>query len=358
MRVFTARLLVCFMMGATVSSGREYLAVSAEQMDGGAKGAYYEVVLKNLDGEKLENLYMDYRVYCRSKARETSMYAFGLDQFIGSIPPNGEKRIRLPGYCLDSVPAGVVLRIYGLGGGGIQPMYEISIPEELHNEIEWNENPIHPRNRPFIAGKKAKEYFEGMRLHKERKYKKAIELLERAGKKGTLKAYYCIGLTYESGSRGGPQADYAKAVKYYKKSCSDGDYSAVPSMAELYFKGGHGLEKSDALALEWLKKGAEEDSPGCLTWLAGYYGANEDKSKRNGALAAEYADRAIVCGVSLRYTAWRTKLAAAYAENGQFDYAIYLQQTVVDFADKENHSKATQDLFRQTLEKYRRGEAY
>jgi hypothetical protein len=44
-------------------------------------------------------------------------------------------------------------------------------------------------------------------------------------------------------------------------------------------------------------------------------------------------------------------LAAAYAENGQFDFAIYLQKKVLDkFPDAEKYQR--------TMEKYKRGEPY
>jgi hypothetical protein len=75
---------------------------------------------------------------------------------------------------------------------------------------------------------------------------------------GCEKCFAYLAIAYQYG--GGTDADYSKALYYYKKGAEKGDYVDMLSIAGLYYKGGKNLSQSKEEAFKWYMKAATLNS--------------------------------------------------------------------------------------------------
>lgn len=337
------------------------LKVSTEEQDGHLQSIYYLLTLENRGNVDFRGLYMDYRMYLEASGSSRGRCVGG-DQFIGSVEAGQTVEVKTyPQSRSGCDSEGIWLRIYGPEVDGERAMIEMAFPSGLMSEKSWEQKFYRPKVFVNTTNGGGAEYKEAMNFRygkngEVKDIQKAIELFEESAEKGTPKSYYWIGDIYYRG--GDVEKDWAIAAEWFEKAIDAGWSSAGSWLGEMYMKGGNGLEKNEALALARWKDGADCEDQNCLKELTWYYGANRTASKRNGELAGEYADRMMACGVD--YFLYTGSAAAAYAEAGRFDYAVYLQQKVVDYIN-EKYSDAKNDNYRagfqKNLERFKRGEA-
>lgn len=333
----------------------------AEEREGHSKSFHYELTLYNKSAVDFSNLYMDFRMFIKNPTSSRSA-CVGKDQFIGTVKAGETVTVKTAGSSLrGGQPGGIWVRIYGPTLDGDRNVLEKSYPEAVMSVHDWEEKPRRPNVALHTTSGGGPEYTKGMnyrygRNGVEKDLEKAISFFEVSAEKGTPKALYWIGDIYFRGDLG--KQDWVKAAEYFKRGFEAGWTSSGSSLGEILMKGGHGLEKDEELALAWWKDGADCEDQNCLRELAWYYGANPVASKRDGKLAADYADRMMDCGVD--YFLYTGAAAAAYAEAGRFDYAVYLQQKIVDYINKkypeDKHTKYRAG-FQRNLERFQQGQA-
>ena len=86
--------------------------------------------------------------------------------------------------------------------------------------------------------------------------KEEIELIKEAASKGGIKAQALLGNLYDQGN--GVDMSDAKAVHWWKKSAQQGNPLAQYDLAIAYHEGKGGLKKSSKKAVEWFRKSAEQ----------------------------------------------------------------------------------------------------
>jgi tetratricopeptide (TPR) repeat protein len=99
----------------------------------------------------------------------------------------------------------------------------------------------------------------------------------------------------------------------------------------------HGQGKlSEAAAL--FRKGAERAAPNTLNELAWSMATSANARERNSALAMELAEKA-VAATGRTNTMMLDTLAAAFAESGQFDKAVSVQEEAIALLQSENEKR-------------------
>ncbi|HMB95487.1 MAG TPA: hypothetical protein VKK61_05560, partial [Tepidisphaeraceae bacterium] len=90
-----------------------------------------------------------------------------------------------------------------------------------------------------------------------------------------------------------------------------------------------------------------------LAWMEATY---PDPSGRDGAAAVQYANRAVELNAS-KNPSYLSTLAAAYAENGQYDLAATTQEQAIQIAQAAGKSSLAEN-WKERLALYRSGHAY
>jgi TPR repeat protein/transglutaminase-like putative cysteine protease len=85
--------------------------------------------------------------------------------------------------------------------------------------------------------------------------KKAVELLQRAGKRGHGAALSALAFMYRTGD--GVSQDTARAVELFRSAAANGNTNAMNTLGSMYASG-EGLAQSEATAVEWWLKAAAE----------------------------------------------------------------------------------------------------
>lgn len=114
-----------------------------------------------------------------------------------------------------------------------------------------------------------------------RKKQSEIEMLEQEVKRGNIHALYNIGFMYLVGED--VEKDEAKAVQYFKKGCTHQDGRCMQALAMCY-RYGDGVEQDESRTLYWLKAGAKIEDPGCMYHYALALLEKDDQSEEAIAL--------------------------------------------------------------------------
>lgn len=209
-----------------------------------------------------------------------------------------------------------------------------------------------------------------------------------------------LGKAYGNGI--GEKRNHARARDCYLKSYDMGNNNVVSHLAELYARGGYGIDRDLEQAEFWLRKLAEkqpmrqgEESSilrvgtlvavrrltprkqpvfvnyyqtctylkqeanrgiqSAIDLLAWLYAVNEHASSKNRADAVQMAQQ--LCQ-ERDNPQWRNTLAAAYARNGEYEKAIIEQQRAIALLTPERIASDEGSAFEERLELYRNGQAY
>ena len=111
---------------------------------------------------------------------------------------------------------------------------------------------------------------------KKRRDEDALKALEIEFENGYVRAAYLLGCAWyhsNSDSWSGPviDADYPRAVKWFKVAADKGMVYAQCKLGDCYRLGRGGLAKSDEHALEWYRKAADNGDAIAEYWMAEFY---------------------------------------------------------------------------------------
>ncbi|MFT7652332.1 MAG: TPR repeat protein [Limisphaerales bacterium] len=184
---------------------------------------------------------------------------------------------------------------------------------------------------------------------------RAMALLQQAAEQGVSRAHVSLGWAYLSGR--GVAQDYEKAYTAYRTAANAKEMSAYVGLGHLY-EHGLGVAQDMVQAIDWYRRAAELDDVGAQLRLAMVYfrqstaesrrravywtrlaadsgdaqaqndyawmlATSRFDNVRNGTLALDQAEQAVA---SQPTASFLDTLAAAYAETGNFERAVEVQQ--------------------------------
>jgi TPR repeat protein len=148
---------------------------------------------------------------------------------------------------------------------------------------------------------------------------RALTLFTQAAEQNHPAGYMGLAYLYESGT--GVAENAETALAWYTRAGEAGVIDAQLWLAYTALREG-GLE-GQRRALDWLARAAAQNNPRAMNDYAWLLATSEHAELRDGARAVSLARRAVARD---RNASFLDTLAAAYAEVGQFEQAIALQQ--------------------------------
>ncbi len=193
-------------------------------------------------------------------------------------------------------------------------------------------------------------YSKGLAGEKDKS--KAAFWLNRAAENGHTAAQRELGKAYLWGN--GIEHDPERALYWFKLAARDNDREAEFLIGIFYL--GDGKRESDqASAMNWFKKAAASGHRMAINNLAWLYSTSPNPSLRNGKRAVEIMQPLIK--KSPESSVLLDTLAAAYAENGEFEQAISNQQKAVDNL-KEKISQSVRQGYLDRLASYQQSKPW
>jgi TPR repeat protein len=169
-------------------------------------------------------------------------------------------------------------------------------------------------------------------------YAEAVTWYRKAADQGDASAQTNLGFCCDIGQ--GVQQDYAEAVKWYRRAAEQGYAIAEDNLGHCY-QFGHGIQQDDAEAVKWYRKAAEVGLPSAQNDFAWMLAISTDASLRNGLLAVTFAEKAVTA-TRRSDDNFLDTLAAAYAEAGDFEKAVAIQNEAItllkDAASKQDYT--------------------
>lgn len=168
---------------------------------------------------------------------------------------------------------------------------------------------------------------------------RALMWYREAAKQGDTRAQSWLGWAYDTGN--GVTADPRLALRWYERAAQRDDATAQVNLALLH-QAGRGTPRSAEQALYWFEQAAQQGETSALSGLAWLLATADDAGLRD----AERALRLARTAVEREPTAETLDaLAAALAENGQFDAAVAAQQRAIAalHGDEESAAKRGTD---------------
>ena len=151
----------------------------------------------------------------------------------------------------------------------------------------------------------------------------AMHWYSEAAKQNTESAFTGLGYMYEHGI--GVSPDPSKATEWYRKGAKLGYVSNQLKLGLLQYRSAMTEEEAQQ-ALVWLRSAAAQENPRALNAIAWIYATSRYASLRKSLESIQLATHANELLGS--HTTLDT-LAAAYAENGNYDKAITLQKSIL-----------------------------
>lgn len=126
-------------------------------------------------------------------------------------------------------------------------------------------------------------------------------------------------------------------LPFAKKGNAEGQY-----LVGLSYMYGRGIEQSFSEASRWFERSLEKEYDQAYQYYAWLLATCEEEQYRDGKKAVRMAEKAM----SLFPNDWTTTsiLAAAYAENGQFDLAVETQKKAIELMDEEDREESLERL--------------
>jgi len=175
---------------------------------------------------------------------------------------------------------------------------------------------------------------------------KARELFEQAATADDVRAHHYLGYLNETAE---PAAIDA-AIENYTAAAHGNHFPALIRLSELAF-----LQEDPGKAIGFLRKAARTGDANTNNQLAWLLATSRNAALRDGAAAVNYAQSAVA---ALQTPATLDTLAAAYAENRQFDEAIRTQTEALGMLDDDPAQAPRQSDYRARLSAYQRREAW
>ena len=175
---------------------------------------------------------------------------------------------------------------------------------------------------------------------------RARELFEQAAQSDDVRAHHYLGYLNETAE---PTAIEA-AIANYTAAARGNHLPALIRLSELAF-----LNDDPGKAIGLLRKAARTGDVNANNQLAWLLATSSNDALRDGAAAVSYAQTAVA---AKQTPATLDTLAAAYAENSQFDQAIQTQTEALKLLDDGAGEPTQQSDYNTRLSAYQRGEAW
>ena len=231
---------------------------------------------------------------------------------------------------------------YGQGLLGHCYLYGKGVVKDEKKAFEWFIRSAEQGNSTgqYLVGKC---YLSGTGVAKDEK--KAFEWLTKSAEQGNADGQNSLGRFYLNGI--GVAKDEKKAFEWYAKSAEQGNAGGQYILGRFYLKG-IGVAKDEKLAVIWLSRAADQDDPYGLNSTAWILATSNDPRLRNGKEAAKLAHKAIK--IFDKPNPYMTSvLAAAYAEQGDFEMAVTTQEKAISILTDQSYLKQ----FRAELKAYK-----
>ena len=163
----------------------------------------------------------------------------------------------------------------------------------------------------------------------------AIKWFQKAAEQGHSPAQENLGWLYNRGE--GVSKNLLESARWFRQAAKQSNSSAQIQLAHMYERG-EGVAKSMTEAAKWLHKAAEKDRAPAFNALAWFLATCDDPTLRDGRSAIDFAQRA-VAKTQRKESNYLDTLAAAYAEAGQFDQAVSVQQEAMALLRDETEKK-------------------
>ena len=171
-----------------------------------------------------------------------------------------------------------------------------------------------------------------------RDYGEAAKWYRKSAEQGNPNGQHWLGHCYLSGS--GVAKDETEAFKWFREAANNGNIAAQRDLGGLYATG-RGVEQNSAEAIKWYRKAAEAGLPAAQNDFAWMLATSTDASLRNGLLAVTFAEKAVTA-TRRSDASFLDTLAAAYAEAGDFEKAVAIQNEAItllkDAASKQDYT--------------------
>jgi TPR repeat protein len=166
----------------------------------------------------------------------------------------------------------------------------------------------------------------------------AARLYRQAAVERYAPAEFQLGRAYARGE--GVAKDPIEAAKWFRKAAEQTNALAQASLARAYATG-RGVSQDKAEAIKWyskalaqFRKEAERGESWPLNEVAWLLATTDIPEIRDGRTAIQYAERAVAATSRMDASLLDT-LAAAYAEDGQFDKAVSIQKEALALVQDE-----------------------
>jgi TPR repeat protein len=171
-----------------------------------------------------------------------------------------------------------------------------------------------------------------------RDYGEAAMWYRKSAEQGNPNGQHWLGHCYLTGR--GVGKDETEALKWFREAANNGNIAAQRDLGGLYATG-RGVEQNSAEAIKWYRKAAEAGLPSAQNDFAWMLATSTDASLRNGLLAVTFAEKAVTA-TRRSDASFLDTLAAAYAEAGDFEKAVAIQNEAVtllkDAASKQDYT--------------------
>ena len=159
----------------------------------------------------------------------------------------------------------------------------------------------------------------------ETNYIEAARWYRKSAEQGNPVAQHWLGHVYLSGS--GVDKDEVEAFKWFLQAAQKGNVYAQGDVGRLYATG-RGVEQDSVEAIKWYRKAADAGLPSAQNTFAWMLATSTNASVRNGALALEFAQKA-VAATRRTNASFLDTLAAAHAEAGDLEQAAAIQKEAI-----------------------------
>lgn len=126
------------------------------------------------------------------------------------------------------------------------------------------------------------EYNKGLAMAKEKKFKEALGMFEKAAEKNYLPAMHTAGV-YLTYGRKGIEKDVTKGISYLTKAADAGYANSSYTLGQIYIKPLKGIKKDIAKGVKYIQVAAEKGHGTAMYVLGIYYekgtGVAKDKDK-------------------------------------------------------------------------------
>lgn len=199
---------------------------------------------------------------------------------------------------------------------GLVLMKGAGVPENAEEGARW-------MGKASLKNYAPSQFFYGIMLRVSGSRELGLEMIERAAEQGLPEAQMFLGMTYLEGD--GVPKDIPQAINWFQKAGEGGIGDAFTNLGYIYWDG-NGVPQDRKLGASYWKKAAKMGFLHGQNDYAWFLATSPEAGDRDGREAVRWAERAVRLR---RDCTTLDTLAAAYAEDGQFEKAVETQKEAI-----------------------------